>query len=947
MLRCPLGFLRLVVVVPLFFLGQADAFAFVRWYLAVSVGGLVALPLGHKLFRFLPDRGYAFARTLGLLFIGYVFWLLGSFGFLRNDAPGLLIAAAIVLGLGLAWLKRAGLTELWGWLKDNQGYVWNVEALFFLAFALWAWVRAYNPEIEGTEKPMEFMFINAILRSPTFPPKDAWLAGHAISYYYFGYVMIAALTKVTGVASAVAFNLGIALLFALTATGALGVTANLIAVASPPASPPLARLLSAALRAQERGQGVRSAFWPALLGPLCVLFAGNFYGLLRIAHANGLFADLQIPAVRYDFGAPGNPDPNQPPQGLNGFDPPPGVRAESVNVWTWLDLKGMDTPPGPPPAQPVWDPGFWWWFNGARVTHDRNLTGAVEEAITEMPAFSFVLGDMHPHVLSLPFVFIAIGLALNWLMWGQSQHLVEEGVALLTGVRALLQSLIPNVLFSAIVLGGLSFLNTWDFPIYVFVNVAALAVGLGLAWGWDELIRRWAVLAAFAGVFMAGGIVLYLPFYFTFQSQAGGLLPNLIYPTRFQQTVVMFAHVLIGAVLFVGWLAAREWRGLDRRAALWAGGGIVVALVIVISVLSFAATFNDELANAAERGVAPLTLNEAFNLMLQRRIVDSFTTLVPALMIGLAVGLGVGVLRRAVPLSFEADEQAQPAEVAEVVGAAPAVVQTTSSNLPPEGRPTSNLQSPAVLLSLVMLLTGALLLLGPEYVYLRDFFGTRMNTIFKFYFQTWVLWGLATAFGVWYITQRARPVVWASVSIVMGIAILASLVYTFAAVCSKANPICDAERRATATPTLNGMSRFAEIFPNDWAAAQWLRDNVSGTPVIAEAVGGSYSSFGRIAMATGLPTVMGWDFHEQQWRGRYFAENLAGRPGDVQNIYVDRDWANTQKLLDDYGVEYVILGGLERQQYRGLYQPKFDQFMRPVAQFGDLTIYQRLGVSGN
>ncbi|MCS7003656.1 MAG: DUF2298 domain-containing protein, partial [Dehalococcoidia bacterium] len=237
--------------------------------------------------------GYTLARPLGLLTVGYVFWLLGSLGFVRNDAAGVWIALLLVLLAGALWLRREGWAELRDWLSAQRSFVLAVEALFLLAFATWAWVRAHNPDILGTEKPMEFMFINAILRSPAFPPNDAWLSGHAISYYYFGYVLVAALIHVTGVASSVAFNLALALLFALTVTGSLGVTLNLIALTR---------------GKEEEGRRKKEEcppasyfllpyFWPALLAPLMVVVAGNFYGVLRLAHANGLLADVHIPAL--------------------------------------------------------------------------------------------------------------------------------------------------------------------------------------------------------------------------------------------------------------------------------------------------------------------------------------------------------------------------------------------------------------------------------------------------------------------------------------------------------------------------------------------------------------------------------------------------------------------------------------------------------------------------
>ena len=85
------------------------------------------------------------------------------------------------------------------WLQANRWLVLATELLFLVVLVGWAAFRAYNPDIAGTEKPMEFAFVNGILRSPLFPPQDPWLSGYGISYYYFGYVMLAALVNLTGV----------------------------------------------------------------------------------------------------------------------------------------------------------------------------------------------------------------------------------------------------------------------------------------------------------------------------------------------------------------------------------------------------------------------------------------------------------------------------------------------------------------------------------------------------------------------------------------------------------------------------------------------------------------------------------------------------------------------------------------------------------------------------
>ncbi len=872
----------------------SDFADFLSWYVAVGLAGWAAWPLTYAFFKRTPDKGFAFTKALGLLWIGYVFWLGGSLGFLRNNVGSILLATLMVAGLGLAVLRRPGVWELRHWMQDNRVYILGVEAVFVLAFGLWAWVRAHNPDISGTEKPMEFMFINAIVRSPAMPPQDAWLSGHAISYYYFGYVLVAMLTQITGVMTAVAFNLAVALCYGLVAVGALGMGVNLISLAQ--------RELAHVSR--ESVPPVIRAFAPALLAPLLVLVVGNFYGVLRLAHANGWAADLQIPVVRYDFGTVTD----------NQVVRAPGVAFEMQNVWTWLDLKGMTEPPTATPAQFVADPGFWWWFNGARVVHDRNLVGTPTEAITEIPAFSFILGDLHPHVLALGFAFVAMVLALEWLQWGK--HAPWPAAYTREALRPWVRAALFPVLGSAVILGGLAFLNTWDFPIYTFLVALALALGVGWQNGWHGLAARWPMLAALLAAMVLGGLLAYLPFYLTFQNQAGGIVPNLIYPTRFQQTVVLFGPALMVLTLFLGWLSVRARMVIDPTAALWAGGGLVIGLTVLMLMLAGVASLNPALVDVVNGALYPLSLSEAAPLLLQRRLVDSWAALVPALGIAVCVGLMVGALKKR--------HEAPP---------------TRDVLLGLETTPLQMVRSPAALLALALALTGLLLVLGPEFVYLRDQFGTRMNTIFKFYFQAWTLWGVAGAFGLWYLTRHARPATHLTASVLTGVVVVLGLVYTVFGIYSAAGQFAR-------TPTLNGMRYFAELYPNDWAAAQWLAEKAAPADVLAEGIGGQYwieGRFSRLSMASGVPTVMGWPGHESQWRGPYFNQ-VAGREADIRQLYQARDWETARAILDRYRIRFVVLSDLERQKY-GLAPEspqvvKFDLGLTPVFQQGDVTIYQ-------
>src|SRR5574341_1230551 len=335
----------------------------ILWYLALSLVGWLTVPLAHRLLPALADRGYAFTRALGLLLWGYIFWLLASLGLLRNDLGGLLFALLALIALSGWALRGISLDELAEWLGRQRAVVLAVELVFLVSFVWMAFVPAANPEILGTEPPTELASTNAIPTSPPFPPHDPWLSGYAISYYYFGYVMVAMLAKLTGAPGPVAFNLGVTQAFALSAVGAYGVVYNLLQARS-------ARL------ARSTTQSPRRYLSLALLCPVLILLVGNLEGFLEVLHARGLFWQTSQSG---DLSSP---------------------------FWKWLDMRELSDPP----AQPFsWMPSrYLWWWRASRVVQDYDYAGNWKEVIDEFPSFSYLLADLHPHVLAMPFAFFAI-----------------------------------------------------------------------------------------------------------------------------------------------------------------------------------------------------------------------------------------------------------------------------------------------------------------------------------------------------------------------------------------------------------------------------------------------------------------------------------------------------------------------------------------------------------
>lgn len=202
----------------------------------------------------------------------------------------------------------------------------------------------------------------------------------------------------------------------------------------------------------------------------------------------------------------------------------------------------------------------------------------------------------------------------------------------------------------------------------------------------------------------------------------------------------------------------------------------------------------------------------------------------------------------------------------------------------------------------LLFLAGLGLTLAVDFVYVRDGFGVRMNTVFKSYYQGWVLLACASAFAVWWIFEHGKSALGqAGVSIFKGFLALglgACLVYPVLSIYSRAGGL-------SGTANFDAASGLAQANPDDWAAIHWLDENVQGAPVILEAPGESYHYEGRISAFTGLPTLLGWSMHESQWRGNY--DEQSQRLPVIAAIYAGL----TLELLHQYGVKYVVLGAPE------------------------------------
>ncbi|MBN1888448.1 MAG: hypothetical protein JW850_10675, partial [Thermoflexales bacterium] len=697
----------------------------------------------------------------------------------------------------------------------------------------------------------------AILRSPGFPPNDPWLAGYSISYYYMGYAMMALLTRLSGTVPGVAYNVAHALWFALFAAGGFGAAYNLIQNQKPV----LSKVEGSKIKNQK-------GLIYGLLAAVILVLMGNLAGSLELAHQNGL--------------------------GSAGF-------------WQWLDVAELSGPPtsggGLTPQR-----GGWWWWRASRVINDYKLDGNSQHndttIIDEFPQFSFILGDMHPHVLALPFALLAMTLAFNLQASGFRFQV--------SGFK----SQIARLLLHAVVLGGLGFLNTWDYPIYLALLVAAYGLGRWREEGGmsDKLVLEMILMGAGLGI---AGYVLYLPFYLSLSMPVNGLVPNLFNGTRLSQFFIAFGPLLVTGACFLLTLVTRMRRRTWLTAASWTLIILVVCILFALLVGVISPQGRTYLDAWRQHKALPGLGADAGGVVLSRltgRLLGT-PTLTPRAD-GTTVSVpGSGpwlplVLLGAIVLSI--------------------LIWREMFSQGEETRFLLKTEFPAAPFVLLLFVTGAALALSLEFIFLADAFGTRMNTVFKFYYQVWALWSVAGAYGVYYAIENQDRATGAVQATLIAVMILAGLCYPVMAIPGRMGE--------SVPPTLDGTAYLARENPDEHAAIQWLNTNVQGAPLILEAPGLSFQAHtSRVSAYTGLPTLLGWSGHESQWRKNWPA---AERERDAQEIYTSRSELAARTLLNKYGISYIYVGGRERAQYSPSALAKFEVMAEPVFRQGAVAIYQ-------
>ena len=770
------------------------------WYLTVFILGLLVYPLLRKILSGLNDYGYPLARTFGMLLFSYLVWLAGSTGIpvLRITTIGVMVIL-VLLGIYTGYLQREALLQEW---NQKSKYFLIIEALALGLFFTALFIRVGNPDLwhpwKGGEKPMDFSYFNAVLKSTSFPPYDPWFAGGYINYYYYGFVFVGMLVKLLGIMPSLAYNLILPTLFMMLGLGAFSISWNLV-------------------RGLKGDSSIREhlSYLAGGSGVLGLLIFGNL-GVLRM-----VFQGIQRLASA----------------GVNVLE---GNFFQRIK-WTLLGLVQLFE------TKTLHYRMDEWYWNPSRA-----IGGEHGGPITEFPFFTFLYGDLHAHFIALPITVLALAWVLSVVLSRGKSGKRNRGLIDLLAVP----------LFGALVVGALRPTNTWDFYPYLALGTAALLFAMWQDFREDK--TSWSRSALRIFIFLAFAMITFQPYSNWYGQGYTSIKPWFGTHTPVNDFLVhwgLFLFVIVTWMISetINWMATTPVSALSKLKKY---RELILAafLILLVIIISFGVTLENK-----------VSIGE-FNIL----------------------GSGVHIIWFVLPL----------------------MVWTAILLF----RPDQPLEKSVVLF---LIGTSLAITLMVELVYVVGDIG-RMNTVFKFYLEAWTFFAVSAAVCLtWMIdsVRKWRPSLKGFWQVIFYILVSSAALYPLLGGVAKIK-----DRMSMDAPhTLDGMAYMQTAvyhdldtrldLSQDYRAIRWMQDNIQGSPVIVEANQVEYHWATRYTVYTGLPGVVGWNWHQRQQRTLTPHEWVFSRVEAVNVFFDIPDLDYARDFLEKYQVSYIVVGQLERAKY--------------------------------
>ena len=465
---------------------KGDVWTFWTWYLLAAVLGFLGMSVTGRMFRRFDDKGWVFSKVLSIAVTGFVTWLLVTAGILPFTTATCIGVTVACGALALIFYERERKQGFESLPIDHLGLVYGEELLFFALFLLWTYLAGFHPAAYGTEKFMDYGFMEAMMRSKTLPATDLWYSGGKINYYYGGQYFAVFLTRLSGTKVELTYNLMRTFVAGLAFILPFSLVRQMVKD-----------------RLGKKNDGFKKAL-PAVAGALsgvAVSIAGNMHYVI--------YAQI-IPFI----------------QKLTGQE--------------------VDS----------------YWFPDATRYIGFNPENEVDKTIHEFPCYSFILGDLHAHVVNIMFVLLLLGLLYAWMKKVRTVKFSPEKQGLAAFWKK--QLFMPQLLSVAALLGMFHWTNYWDFVIY-FVVTGGVVLFMNIITMEGKIKWILAVTIAQAVEILVIATVVILPFTLNFETmvQGVGIARN---HSLFHQLLVLWGLPVILTLAYVVALLAEKLRKKENRS---------------------------------------------------------------------------------------------------------------------------------------------------------------------------------------------------------------------------------------------------------------------------------------------------------------------------------------------------------------------------------------------
>ena len=469
------------------FLLQGDVWTFWTWYLLALVLGSVAMPLTGRLFRRFQDRGWMFSKVTAIAVSGFLTWFLVAVKIIKFTTMTCIVVTLVCAAASLILYCREQKAGFECIPFAHLDLVYAEELLFFTAFLLWTYFAGFHPAAYGTEKFMDYGFMEAMMRSKTLPATDLWYSQGKINYYYGGQYFAVFLTKLSGAKVELTYNLMRTFVAGLAFAMPFSLVHQMV-------TDRLGRIRTGWKKALPSVTGI--------LAGISVSIAGNMHYVV--------YGQI-IPFIQK-------------------------LKGEEVSSY---------------------------WFPDA--TRYIGFNPDVEDkTIHEFPCYSFVLGDLHAHVVDIMFVLLLLGLLYAWMKKVRTTELSGESMSRREFWKK--QLLMPQLLAAGALLGMFHWTNYWDFVIY-FVVTCGAALFMNIIGQKGKI--RWVlgVTAAQAVEILTLATVIILPF--TLQFDTSNMVQGIAlakHHSLLHQLLVLWGLPGILTILFVVSLLIEKLRGAEQKS---------------------------------------------------------------------------------------------------------------------------------------------------------------------------------------------------------------------------------------------------------------------------------------------------------------------------------------------------------------------------------------------